>query len=78
MARARRVALCDDLRRRHPQRRLLVLMVNCRNRAAVAAYRKAGFVDTGELHARRPRRPAAPDAARACTAATSPADGMGQ
>jgi RimJ/RimL family protein N-acetyltransferase len=44
------LALCDDLRRRHPQRRLLVLMVNCRNRAAVAAYRKAGCVDTGELH----------------------------
>lgn len=45
------VALCDDLQRRHPQRRLVVLMVNCRNRAAVAAYKKAGFVDTGELHA---------------------------
>ncbi|HVR80873.1 MAG TPA: GNAT family N-acetyltransferase [Luteimonas sp.] len=44
------LALCDDLRRRHPQRRLLVLMVNCRNRAAVATYRKAGFVDTGEFH----------------------------
>lgn len=44
------LALCHDLQRRHPQRRLLVLMVNCRNRAAVAAYRKAGFVDTGELH----------------------------
>ena len=44
------LALCDDLQRRHPQRRLLVLMVNCRNRAAFAAYRKAGFVDTGELH----------------------------
>ena len=45
------VALCDDLRLRHPDRRLLVLMVNCRNRAAVAVYKKAGFVDTGELHA---------------------------
>lgn len=45
------LAMCSDLRRRHPRRRLLVLMVNCRNRAAVAAYRKAGFVDTGELHA---------------------------
>lgn len=44
------LALCDDLCRRHPQCRLLVLMVNCRNRAAVAVYRKAGFVDTGELH----------------------------
>jgi RimJ/RimL family protein N-acetyltransferase len=44
------LALCDDLQRRHPHCRLLVLMVNCRNRAAVATYRKAGFVDTGELH----------------------------
>ncbi len=44
-------ALCADLRQRHPGRRLLVLMVNCRNLAAVAAYRKAGCVDTGELHA---------------------------
>jgi len=44
------LALCDDLRARHPHRRLLVLLVNCRNRAAVAAYRKAGCVDTGELH----------------------------
>lgn len=43
------VAMCADLRRRHPQRRLLLLAVNCRNRAAVAAYRKAGFVETGEL-----------------------------
>ena len=45
------LAMCDDLGLRHPDRRLLVLMVNCRNRVAVAAYRKAGFVDTGELHA---------------------------
>jgi RimJ/RimL family protein N-acetyltransferase len=44
------MAACDDLHRRHPQCRLLVLMVNCCNRAAVAAYRKAGCVDTGELH----------------------------
>lgn len=43
------LALCDDLRVRHPQRRLLVLAVNCRNRAAIATWRKAGFVDTGEL-----------------------------
>lgn len=45
------LALCDDLRRRHPRRRLLVLTVNCRNRAALAAYRKAGCVETGKLHA---------------------------
>lgn len=44
------LALCQDLGRRHPQRRLLVLLVNCRNRAAIATYRKAGFVDSGELH----------------------------
>lgn len=44
-------ALCADLRQRHPRRRLLVLTVNCRNRAALAAYRKAGCVDTGELYA---------------------------
>lgn len=43
------VALCADLHRRHPQRRLLVLTVNCRNVAAVAAYRKAGCVATGDL-----------------------------
>ena len=42
------LAMCDDLRRRHPQRRLLVLAVHGRNRAGVAAYRKAGFVATGE------------------------------
>ncbi|KQZ59101.1 hypothetical protein ASD53_05840 [Lysobacter sp. Root559] len=42
-------ACCDDLRRRHPQLRLLALTVNCRNLAAIAAYRRSGFVDTGEL-----------------------------
>lgn len=42
-------ACCEDLRRRHPQRRLLALTVNCRNLAAIAAYRRSGFVDTGEL-----------------------------
>lgn len=42
-------ALCDDLRRRHPQVRLLALNVNCRNVAAIRAYRNAGFVDSGEL-----------------------------
>lgn len=43
-------ACCEDLRQRHPERALLVLTVNCANRIAVAAYRKAGFVDTGELY----------------------------
>ncbi|WP_363799379.1 GNAT family N-acetyltransferase [Lysobacter firmicutimachus] len=45
------IAACrDDVRRRHPQRRLLALTVNVRNAAAIAAYRKAGFADTGELY----------------------------
>ncbi|HZW19351.1 MAG TPA: GNAT family N-acetyltransferase [Luteimonas sp.] len=43
-------ACCDDIRTRHPDRRLLALNVNCRNVAAINAYRKAGFVDTGELY----------------------------
>jgi hypothetical protein len=41
------MALCSDLALRHPLRRLAVLAVHCRNRVAVATYRKAGFVDTG-------------------------------
>ena len=44
-------ACCDDLRRRHPHRRQLLLTVNCRNLAALAMYRKAGCIDTGELYA---------------------------
>ncbi|HEY5851665.1 MAG TPA: GNAT family N-acetyltransferase [Lysobacter sp.] len=44
------VACCADLRRRHADRALLVLTVNCNNHAAIAAYRKAGCIDTGELH----------------------------
>ncbi|MFD0739879.1 GNAT family N-acetyltransferase [Lysobacter koreensis] len=48
---AQAMAACrDDLRRRHPQRALLVLTVNCENHAGIAMYRKAGFVDTGELY----------------------------
>lgn len=43
-------ACCADLERRHPERRLLALTVNCRNLGAIRAYRKAGFVDTGELY----------------------------
>lgn len=45
------LACCDDLQRRHPRLRLLALNVDCGNRQAVRAYRNAGFVDSGELHA---------------------------
>lgn len=47
-ARAAR-AMCEDLRQRHPQHRLALLAVHCRNRAGVATYRNAGFVATGQL-----------------------------
>ena len=43
-------ACCEDLRRRHPERCLLALNVNCRNLAAIRAYRRAGFVDTGRFY----------------------------
>lgn len=43
-------AACADLRRRHPDRRLLALNVDCSNVVAIGAYRNAGFVDTGELY----------------------------
>ncbi len=43
------MAMCADVRRRHPQRRLLVLAVHCVNTEGIAAYRNAGFIDTGEL-----------------------------
>ena len=39
--------LCADLRLRHPSRRVVLLAVHARNRAGIATYRKAGFVDTG-------------------------------
>lgn len=42
-------ACCDDAARRHPRHRLLALTVNCRNHAAIATYRRAGFEDSGEL-----------------------------
>ncbi|HEY0505114.1 MAG TPA: GNAT family N-acetyltransferase [Lysobacter sp.] len=42
-------ACCEDLRQRHPDRALLVLTVNVANPAAIAAYLRAGFIDTGEL-----------------------------
>ena len=43
-------ALTADLRQRHPQARLLVLTVNCRNLPALALYRRAGFEDSGALY----------------------------
>lgn len=43
------LAICEDVRHRHPLRRLLLLAVHCRNHAGIATYRKAGFVGTGEL-----------------------------
>lgn len=45
------LAMCEDLLLRHRDRRLVVLAVNCSNRAAVSAYRNAGFIDTGTLFA---------------------------
>ena len=42
-------AMLADLRRRHPEIRLVVLTVHCGNRVAVSTYRRAGFVPTGEL-----------------------------
>lgn len=45
------LAMCTDLQQRHPDRKLVVLAVNCSNRVAVLAYRNAGFIDTGELFA---------------------------
>ncbi len=44
-------ALCEDLETRHPQRRLVILLVNLGNQAARSAYRDAGFHDTGERFA---------------------------
>jgi len=43
-------ALVADLATRHPEARLLVLTVNCRNPSALALYRRAGFEDSGELY----------------------------
>lgn len=47
----RALAACvADLERRHPELRLLALTVNCANRAALHAYRNAGFVDSGQVY----------------------------
>lgn len=42
-------ACCADLARRWPAATLLALNVDCANLVALAAYRRAGFVDTGAL-----------------------------
>lgn len=44
-------ALCIDLQQRYPERRLAILLVHSGNQTARAAYRRAGFVDTGEQFA---------------------------
>lgn len=43
-------AILDDLARRYPTARRLVLMVNCRNAAALALYRRHGFVVVDGLY----------------------------
>ena len=43
-------ALITDLATRHSDARLLVLLVNCRNLAALRLYLRAHFIDTGELY----------------------------
>ena len=45
-------AIRDLMRRQHPDVAELVLTINCRNRAAISAYLKAGFRDTGGIHLR--------------------------
>lgn len=42
--------LLADLAQRHPQGRRVMLTVNCANAAALALYRRAGFVDSGTLY----------------------------
>ncbi|RDS81320.1 GNAT family N-acetyltransferase [Dyella psychrodurans] len=43
-------ALTADLGVRYPDARMVVLLVNCRNLAALRLYLRACFVDTGELY----------------------------
>ena len=50
-------ALLDDLATRYPAARDLALTVNARNAAGIALYRRAGFVDTGELYHGGPSGP---------------------
>ena len=42
-------ALCADIEQRYPERRLLILLVHCRNQAGLATYRRSGFINTGSL-----------------------------
>jgi RimJ/RimL family protein N-acetyltransferase len=42
--------LLADLAARHPKARRILLTVNCRNAAALALYRGAGFEDSDELY----------------------------
>ena len=50
-------ALVDDLAQRHPGAQDLALTVNARNTVGIALYRRAGFVDTGELYHGGPSGP---------------------
>jgi RimJ/RimL family protein N-acetyltransferase len=50
-------ALLSDLATGHPVARQVALTVNVRNVAAIALYRRAGFVDTGELYHGGPAGP---------------------
>ena len=50
-------ALLADLAERHPAARDLALTVNARNTPGIALYRRAGFVDTGELYHGGPAGP---------------------
>lgn len=42
-------ACCADLARRHPERMTLALNVHAANVVAVHVYKRAGFVDSGEI-----------------------------
>lgn len=50
-------ALLPWMVRHHPHARAVVLTVNCRNTAALALYRRAGFVPTGALYHGGPAGP---------------------
>ena len=41
-------AMAVDLHKRHPDRRLLALVVHARNRIGIATYQRAGFIHTGQ------------------------------
>ena len=42
-------AMARDVLRRHPERKLVVLAVHVRNRAAVSTYQRGGFVMSGQI-----------------------------